>query len=211
MSEYSSAENVPLEGGELCLDFTNTVSWRSGPKRREMLNSYSDLITWSVYVGILEKKIADDLKKYALKDPREAEKVYSRAIELRDTLFRIFESIVAKTQVQNGDLRIFNRYFADSMGRSCCIKNEEGEFVWSFCSQNNSLDIMLNPIVKSAANLLVSLDLIRVKKCADEYCGWLFIDNSRNRSRRWCNMKDCGNRAKARRHYQRTHRANSEL
>ncbi len=208
MGDESKADNVPLEGGKLCLDFTNTVSWRYSPKQREILTSFSDLVTWSVYIGILGKETADNLRNEASKDPLQAERVYSKAIELRDTLFRIFEAIVEKTQVKKGDLEIFNRYFAESMGRSCCIKNEDAGFVWSFCSQDYSFDIMLNPIVKSAADLLISDELIRVKKCADEHCGWLFIDSSRNRSRRWCNMKDCGNRAKARRHYQRTHSAN---
>ena len=63
------------------------------------------------------------------------------------------------------------------------------------------MDLFLDPIIKSAADLLVSPELKRVKQCADDFCGWLFMDKSRNNSRRWCSMKDCGNRAKAHRHY----------
>ena len=63
------------------------------------------------------------------------------------------------------------------------------------------MDLFLDPIIKSAADLLVSPELKRVKQCADDACGWLFMDKSRNNSRRWCSMKDCGNRAKAHRHY----------
>ena len=65
------------------------------------------------------------------------------------------------------------------------------------------MDFVLYPIIKSAADFLVSSDLKRLKQCADDFCGWLFMDKSRNYSRRWCSMKDCGNRAKAHRHYQR--------
>jgi len=63
------------------------------------------------------------------------------------------------------------------------------------------MDLFLDPIIKSAADLLVSSELKGVKQCADDACGWLFMDKSRNNSRRWCSMKDCGNRAKAHRHY----------
>jgi predicted RNA-binding Zn ribbon-like protein len=62
---------------------------------------------------------------------------------------------------------------------------------------------MLWPIVDAAADLLVRGEPERIKTCGSATCGWLFLDLSRNRSRRWCDMKDCGNRAKARRHYAR--------
>jgi predicted RNA-binding Zn ribbon-like protein len=63
------------------------------------------------------------------------------------------------------------------------------------------LDWILNPLIRSAADLLVSDELKRVKRCGDPACGWLFLDTSRNKSRRWCDMSDCGNRAKASRFY----------
>jgi predicted RNA-binding Zn ribbon-like protein len=63
---------------------------------------------------------------------------------------------------------------------------------------------MLWPVVRDAADLLTSKELNRVGRCADERCGWLFVDTSRNRSRRWCSMESCGNRAKARRHYRKS-------
>ena len=88
------------------------------------------------------------------------------------------------------------------MAQSQIVKTQVG-FSWKSFGDKNSLDWMINPIIRSAADLLVSDELKRVKKCADPQCGWLFLDVSRNKSRRWCNMKDCGNRAKARRFYKR--------
>ena len=75
---------------------------------------------------------------------------------------------------------------------------------WTYTFEERKLDQMLWPIIRSAAELLTSDKLDRVCECPGENCGWLFIDMSRNRSRRWCDMKDCGNRAKARRHYRKT-------
>ena len=203
MEKQSNAGNVPLEGGMLCLDFTNTVSWRTSDKRRDLLNNFSDLVLWSVHVGIVEENISEDLLKKALRNNDEAEKVHVRAIQLRELLFRIFSSIVKKNPVGEEELTDFNSYFADTMGRVCCIRTLDEGFIWSFCTRKEALDSMLDPIVKSAADLLISPDVKRLKMCNDRDCGWLFVDRSRNNSRRWCNMNDCGNRAKARRHCQR--------
>ena len=76
---------------------------------------------------------------------------------------------------------------------------------WEWKSQN-PVDSILWPIAQSAADLLTSPDLAAVRMCEAPDCAWLFLDQSRNRSRRWCDMKVCGNRQKARRHYQRMHR-----
>jgi len=204
MEKQSNAGNVPLEGGMLCLDFTNTLSWRASDKRRELLKNFSDLVMWGMHVGIVEKNCSENLLKKALRNNAEAEKAHVRAIQLRELLFRIFSSIVKKNPVGEGELTEFNRYFADTMSRVCCIWTSDEGFLWSFCNRKEALDSMLDPIVKSAADLLISPDIKRLKLCNDKDCGWLFVDRSRNNSRRWCNMNDCGNRAKARRHYQRT-------
>jgi len=195
-------ENPALEERNLCLDFVNTVDWRNSIKRKkEKLYNFSTLVSWSKQIGILEDKTAQILFKKALKQPNKAEQVYKKAIQLRELLYRIFSSIATTGQAPSHDLSIFNKYLADSMGKSCCLVPSNNGFVWSFCSEPDSMDLFLDPIIKSAADLLVSSDLKRVKQCADEACGWLFMDRSRNNSRRWCSMKDCGNRAKAHRHY----------
>jgi predicted RNA-binding Zn ribbon-like protein len=204
MEENSTAGNVPLEGGSLCLDFTNTLSWRETDKRRDLLNSFSDLVLWGTHVGILKESDRQDLLKKASQNSDEAKRVYESAILLRELLFRLFSSIAGEGVIGEETLSEFNGYFADTMGRACCIRTSDEGFAWSFCTEKDSLEYMLDPIVKTAADLLISQDLKRVKICADSDCGWLFVDKSRNSSRRWCNMNDCGNRAKARRHYQRT-------
>ena len=203
MVEREKCEEAPLLGERmLCLDFVNTVDWRNSKTRiKEMLHDFSALISWSKQMGILEDKNAQILFKNALKQPNKAKQVYEKAIELRELLYHIFSSIVTTGQAPSHDLSIFNKYLADSMGKSCCLTPSDNGFIWSFCSGTDSMDLFLDPIIKSAADLLVSSELKRVKQCADDACGWLFMDKSRNNSRRWCSMKDCGNRAKAHRHY----------
>lgn len=205
-----NVSNLPLEGGELCLDFTNTVDWRNDNKRRkEWLNDFSDLILWSRHVGLLEDKNTQALSIKASQLPDKAKQIYKKAIELREILFHIFSSLAIEKKPENYHLSIFNCFLVGAMGKSCVVSSQGG-FTWSFCPDPDSMDFILNPIIKSAADLLVSSNLKRVKICAEKSCGWLFIDMSRNYSRRWCNMKDCGNRAKAHRHYQRKRQEKKE-
>jgi len=203
MLKREKCEETPiLEGIKLCTDFVNTVDWRnSKTRKKEKLHDFSALVSWSKQIGILEDKTAQILFKKALKQPNKAEQVYEKTIELRELLYRMFSSMATTGQASNHDLSIFNKYLADSMGKSCCLSPSNNGFVWSFCSGTDSMDLFLDPIIKSAADLLVSPHIKRIKKCADDACGWLFVDMSRNNSRRWCSMKDCGNRAKAHRHY----------
>jgi len=136
-------------------------------------------------------------------NPSGAEKVLKCAIELREIIYRIFSTVAAGDLPKGGDLSTLNRHLAKTMAQSRIIPIKDG-FTWDINGNRDELDWMLKPIVRSAAGLLTSDELDRVKECADDKgCGWLFLDRSKNRSRRWCDMKDCGNRAKAKRFYER--------
>lgn len=198
--------NLDLQGGRLCLDFVNTVDWRGRAQPQEFLNTFQDLISWSQHVGILTEHDGQKLLYKAATSPSEAESVLNRAVTLRETLYRIFSSIIQDNDPAKKDLAIFNENLSKTMGHSRIVKADTG-FSWDSSGDKETLDWMLNPIIRSAADVLVSDELKRLKKCADPACGWLFWDNSRNQSKRWCAMKDCGNRAKARRFYKRKKRA----
>lgn len=78
----------------------------------------------------------------------------------------------------------------------------DSSFAWEW-TETDQLEFILWQVVRSTADLLTSPERDRIRECAGEDCGWVFLDLSRNRSRRWCDMEDCGNRAKAHRHYDR--------
>jgi predicted RNA-binding Zn ribbon-like protein len=198
----SSAWDLPLIGGRLCLDFANTVDWHASEHPRENLNTFNDLIIWSEHAGILTRHEAERLTLMAAKSPSKAKLVLQRAVEFRETIYRIFSSVTAGKAPIKEDLSKFNEHLSEAMVRSQIVKTRAG-FSWDTSGDKDSLDWMLNPLVRSAADLLVSGELKRVKRCVDPQCGWLFLDVSRNKSRRWCDMKDCGNRAKANRFYKR--------
>jgi len=198
----TNADTLKLLGGRLSLDFVNTADWHASDRPVEFLTSYSDLVAWSQHVGILTDHQVQHLLKEAARRPVDATAVLERAIALREAIYRIFSAISHGRPPQPADLATFNAELSRALAQSRIVSTAEG-FAWDWAGAEDALDWMLWPVVHDVAGLLTSEELDRVGQCADDRCGWLFLDTSRNRSRRWCSMEDCGNRAKARRHYER--------
>ena len=170
---------------------------------REFLRSYFDLAEWSHHAGIITAEEERSLLGKAEKSPGEAERVVQKAIVLREIIFRIFSSIAKNALPQEKDLSLFNRKLSKMM-RHSKLEIAESGIEWNVKGNKDSLDWPLNSIIHSAFMLLTSHERDRVKMGADKRgCGWLFIDHSKNRSRRWCDMTDCGNLAKQKRFYDR--------
>ena len=186
------------------MDFANTADWHASDYPIESLTSYSELVLWSNHADILNEKQGKRLLREASHRSEDASAVLKRSIYLREAIYRIFSTISDGKMPQEDDLAIFNTELSKAMARSEIIV-EADEFGWNWTGRGDEIDQMLWPIVHDAARLITSKERYRVGKCMDDKCGWLFLDTSRNRSRRWCSMKDCGNRAKARRHYKRSH------
>jgi predicted RNA-binding Zn ribbon-like protein len=196
------AGNLKLIGGWLCLDFVNTVDWRNSDHPHEWLTKYSDLVSWSRHTGILTDNEARNLLRKGELGPADAKTVVEQAIILREALYRIFSAIANHHLPSPSDITTLNTELSKAMAQLRLVPMADS-YSWIYAFKDNALDRMLWSIVRSAADLLTSNKLNRISQCSAEDCGWLFLDISRNRSRRWCDMKDCGNRAKARRHYQR--------
>ena len=189
-----------LQEERLCLDFANTVEWHASDQPEEHLKSYPDLVAWAERVGILTNDEARRLARAASHRPAEATEVLRQAVELREAIYHILSAIAAGVSPESSELTILNTWLSAGGGRWRVAQTGAG-FAWRWLGQGETLDWLLWPVAQSAAELLVSQELERVKMCADDRgCGWLFLDTSRNRSRRWCSMQSCGNRAKVRRH-----------
>ena len=188
-------------GGRACLDYANTLDWRGTDSPVEYLHTYQDLIDWSRHAGTISGREASILFQTADRPVSDGAMHLRKAIRLRETIHRIFSSIANGNPAPANDLALFNRYLAGTLQSSRIIRKESG-YAWDTTIDPGTLDSILNPLVRSAADLLVSKEVARVKSCGDPACGWLFLDTSRNNSRRWCDMRGCGNRAKASRFYQ---------
>ena len=192
-----------LLSGRLCLDFVNTVDPRHGNNSHEYLLSFSDLVLWGHYVKILTETRVTSLLEKAAQQPAIAALVFQRALTLREALYRIFSLHIEDRTPGDEDIAILNAVLSEGMAQAQVLPIDES-FAWMWGESNVALDTVLWFVARSAAELLTSEDLERVKECpGSDGCGWLFVDTSRNHKRRWCDMEGCGNRAKARRHYER--------
>ncbi len=201
------AGNLKLLGGQSSLDFVNTVAWHASDHPHEYLTTFGDLIAWSQHVGLLSNRTARVLVEKAHDRRIDADAVLQRALKLREALYRIYTAIAHGKSPVPGDLELVNQELAQALPKLHMVRAENG-FTWEWQKPSDALDQMLWPVARSAAELLTSEDLHRIRQCADttDGCGWLFLDMSKNRTRRWCDMKDCGNRAKARRYHGRQRR-----
>lgn len=202
-ADLNRASEFEFTGGHLALDYINTVGGRLRSQPRDDLREYSDLVRWAREAGILTEKEAMGLAHEGVLRPTEADEVLARARTVREAIYRIFGAVADGQAALSDDLGILNSALPDALGRME-IKSNDASFVWDWAADDRALDRLFWPVVRSAAVLLTSPEVRQVRQCAAPPCGWLFLDTSRNRSRRWCDMASCGNRAKARRHYQRS-------
>ncbi len=189
--------------GDAALDFGNTLGDRGTERPHERLTRYPDLVWWAYGAGIFGGRDARKLLGAARDRPGRAAKVLTRARALRESLHRAFEAVTAAGKPAAADLAVLNDELAHALehlqlqpGGECCRLE--------YAEPDEALDRMLWAVARAVVDLLTSGRLRLVKQCAGATCDWLFLDESRNRSRRWCDMRECGNRAKARRHYAKT-------
>ena len=195
-------QKLSLVGGRVCLDFANTVSWRGGKAPKDLLQSYEDLVTWGIRSGVLGSQDAGALLEHAVADFDAAAKALARARSLRETIARIFDAVAGGRSPDDTVLSDLTMFLREALSHVRLSRSANGYGI-DF-EKGESLDRFLSPVAWSAAELLRDPALARVKSCSGKTCGWLFVDASKNHSRRWCEMKDCGNREKARRHYHKT-------
>jgi len=199
-SQPESLYDFEFIGGALCLDFTNTLG-RGVTTDTEHLDRYQDLVRWGLQAEILDVQQADRLVDAAHSSPSEAETVLARALELREVIYRIFAAEVHGAAPGPEDLAELNDALAEAMARSRLIPAADG-FTWGW-EDTDQLGAVLWPVARSAAELLTSSETRLLKECGSDTCEWLFLDSSKNKRRRWCDMRSCGNLAKVRRHRRR--------
>ena len=195
-----------IPGNWLCLDFTHTLQDRFNANRKEQLHSYSDVLAWELYMHLLQEEEARELLRIAEQHPQLATKTIRDAVNVREAIYRIFYNISQEEAPEAEDMALLNAMLAQAMSHACIVEADEKEhFRWDWDARGDAdrLERINWIVVRSAADLLTSDRLRDVRACAAEDCRWLFLDISKNHSRRWCDMETCGNQAKARRHYSR--------
>lgn len=193
---------LDLIGGNVCLDFINTLDDRPSKNQMELLKGYSDLARFGEQTGILSRAQTDELLRKAALAPDEAEDVLLRARSLREALYEIFSALMHHKKAPAIALEILNQNLQEAALRSHLVQ-AKNSCEWHFDDLASSLDAVLWPIARTAAVLLTSNDVALVRACLAPNCQWFFLDTSKNHRRRWCDMSKCGNRAKVRSFYAR--------
>ena len=204
-TQPSRAGSLILLGGVLCLDFTNTTSGRGTLHCQEHLRRFEHLLAWGRHAGAIDETAARALEEVTL-GPRSDRRIVTRAIGLREALRDVFHAIVAGISPPTGALAVLNRTLAEAMAAAVLEATPHG-FAWRWPEGIAKPERLLWPVARSAAELLTGGDLRRLKVCAGNDCGWIFLDTSRSGRRRWCEMEVCGSRAKMRRYHQRQREA----
>jgi predicted RNA-binding Zn ribbon-like protein len=197
-----------FRGGVACLDFVNTLAWRLTDRPVEYLGSYEDLLAWGRQAGLLAPGETEVLSGWAATHPEEARATLSRAVALREEVHRVLAAAITGEPQDEGALWTLNRELSVALARlrvAPAAGDAAGDaYVWAWERGGEDgggpLERPLWPVARSAAELLTSAKLARVKVCGGEGCGWMFLDESRNASRKWCESRDCGNRERVR-HY----------
>ncbi len=200
-------------GGQVALDFVNTASRRESGPLMDRLETYADLVEWGEAAKALPDCVPEDLLKAAAEHPEDAARTLHEARELRESLYRIFRAFAASTDAPSAptdDMARLNAIFRRANAHrtlycSNAISNIVGAptFDWKWDQSGAELDRVYWPVALAAADLLTAGDSRRIKECGGANCNWLFLDHSKNCSRRWCTMEDCGSKVKAKRHYHR--------
>lgn len=207
MSPALRIRSLDLLGGHPVLDFVNTLDWRDraveagGPE--ECLVSYDALLVWSERAGLLAATERPALDAFGREHPSRAAALLADAIELREAIHRLLKGASTGEAASPEDLEQMNRWLTSGRIVLVC---RQGQFVWEKPDATSEPGMLLRRLAQAAGELLVSGNIERVGCCAGPGCGWLYLDTSPNRQRRWCSMQSCGNRAKAQRHYNRSKR-----
>lgn len=173
---------------DLALEFTNTVIWRGREDRTDFWKGPQDLADWLIRLKLLpEEATLDDLQ-------------LDRAVTFREALFGVLLAVCKSGSPPPADVAKVQEEVVRALGR---VQLEQHEAAFKLqLPQDGSFETAVNTIAVSAAELLTSVEQGRLRVCANDECGWVFVDSSKNRSRRWCSMAYCGNTAKAKRHYE---------
>jgi predicted RNA-binding Zn ribbon-like protein len=203
----SFAPQLPLKfvGGDVSLDFINTVDWTPGGLDNDRLPDYGRLITWARTARVITDAEAQALRLASAHRPAAAQAAYEMARLTRWILHQLFYAVATRQrQLLESTLPEYNQLLSRAYQRLQVSPATPGRragapLSWRWQVTSEELDILLWPVVRAAADLLTSPEAARIRVCAGPDCGWLYVDRSRNGLRRWCEMRTCGTLAKSRR------------
>jgi predicted RNA-binding Zn ribbon-like protein len=202
VSTSKTRPRFEFTGGALCLDFANTVYRRPTPAPRDHLVDYAGLLAWASEARAITRREERRLRDIASRHPRAARKVFVHAVTLREAIFALFSALARHRSPSPDAFPTVETAFG-AQRRLWRLKSATAGPTWTWNRANLRLELPLWAIARSAIALVLSPGVRDLRECGARDCAWLFLDASRTRRRRWCDMRICGNREKFRRFYAR--------
>ncbi len=197
MEPISHSLTSTLVGGSPALDFTNTASGRGTEFYLDRLTSLADLFAWAEHAGLTS---GVSPPAAAQDEPARNNLALVAATALRETIHAAMHAIATGKPAPDAALAQLRDAAALRLPALALEGGVDGHYDWVPATTPTTLEAILGRIALSAIDLLRSAPLARLKCCPGHDCGWLFLDTTKNGTRRWCDMSVCGNRAKAKRH-----------
>jgi predicted RNA-binding Zn ribbon-like protein len=198
----SGPEPFKLLAGHPALELVNTMDMRFSGQTVDLIPTYKDLLRLTTQLKLLTAEQARKLGRTVGEE--EERRVLASTAELREALAKVLYGRIDGTRPASGPLQTLEQQFHTAALHRRLLAGES-RLEWSWSGVERHAEIPLWMLAQAASDLLVSSDAELIKDCGDPTCRWLFLDVSKNHTRRWCDMKTCGNRMKARRHHARAH------
>lgn len=197
----TDASSLSLVGGNLALDFANTAAGRDTPTPTAHIGNAADLFAWAAHAGGMDAGTAERCRGDLTAGADVTERLLRHALQFREAIYRVGVSLAGGRRPTEADLLQLKTVAQRALGAATLVW-VDGRYRFDFSAAPPEA-ALLGPIAWSATDMLLAGGFERLKQCASPGCGWLYLDHSKNNSRRWCDMATCGNLAKGRRHRQR--------
>lgn len=186
-----------LVGGLPSLDLVNTISWPGRPREHDWFDPPENVATWAVAAGILDDSFAGRINRSIASVPTQAMRERARVRHIRSTVSAVLIPHAFGNAPPQDAVAALNKLLVRAAARRVL---DVPFRAWTF-EEPVSLEHVLAPAILNAADVIIKVDPARLGHCPS--CDWLFLDTTRNGRRTWCDMADCGTRAKSRRYYHR--------
>jgi predicted RNA-binding Zn ribbon-like protein len=183
-----------LVGDEISFDLINTISWKGTEREHDWLDRPKNFIDWAVAVGLIDTRKARVFKRRSMADLAKAMEMVRT---IRNDLFNVLFPLAVKEKPSRKAMIKFEAWI-QRIVRHRHIDISSYQWIWN---DPCSFAEILFPVIWNASHIITGVDHSRIRNCPA--CNWIFYDRTRNRSRRWCDMEDCGSRDKSLRYYHR--------
>lgn len=201
MAKLRNIGTLTIDSTVLCCNFVNTVSSWKGEKKHDYLESYNDFVAWCAKLEVSDLRTLDMLRQLAAVQPEEAMVALVRVKEIREVIRGLISAVAHNDNDEKSKfLPAANLLLVDAVSRQRLLY-VEGKFLMGQVEAPGDLSSPVWKVVNSLASLLTGQEAVRIKECPS--CGWVFLDETRNGKRKWCNPQSCGSTDKMMRYNQR--------